>query len=76
VQKMLKGHLPRVIYHQVYKYTKKKSYESRRTNPGYTCTRACRETLTRGLRMTSTKSLGKPHTKPSLLLLLYSRYRS
>ena len=23
-QKMLKGHLPRVIYHQVYKYTKRK----------------------------------------------------
>jgi len=26
-QKMLKGHLPRVIYHQVYKYTKMKIFQ-------------------------------------------------
>ena len=32
-QKMLKGHLPRVIYHQVYQYTKKKMKPERK-NPG------------------------------------------
>jgi len=38
-QKMLKGHLPRVIFHHVYKYTEMKDTEK------LTCARAARRTM-------------------------------
>ena len=63
-QKMLKGHLPRVIYHQVYEYTKIKESNGPERPPS-TSTRGRR---TRGR---STRPSTSSHKPPRYLLLLY-----